>query len=108
MKEERQRKEMEERAELLRQIRALEKVPKAKMPKIVDPSESSGVGYLSEMSLTELRTKLSILKEEEEISLAQKREEIRKFKLREQEELNERAQFVLKFREQAKEEKRQK
>lgn len=48
IEEERLRKE-----DLIRQIRALEKVPNAKLP-VFDPTESSGLGLLNEMSLTEV------------------------------------------------------
>eukprot|EP00052_Salpingoeca_macrocollata_P025098 m.227851 g.227851 ORF g.227851 m.227851 type:complete len:608 (-) comp22378_c0_seq2:44-1867(-) len=61
--------EIEKRDELIRQIRALESAPVSRV-KVVDHTETSNMGLMSEMSLAELRERLNLLKttraEEEE------------------------------------------
>ena len=47
--------------DLIRQIRALERVPKVKV-KVFDPTQSSQQGLLGEMSLVELRERVEMLK----------------------------------------------
>ena len=48
---------------MIRKIQAMEKLAnqRSKRPKEFDPSESSGLGLLDEMSLTELKERLSLL-----------------------------------------------
>lgn len=55
--------EMEKRKELIREIKAMEKLAneRGKRPKDFDPSTSSGMGLLEEMSLVELRERLSLV-----------------------------------------------
>eukprot|EP01137_Pigoraptor_chileana_P022028 Opistho-2@86463 len=67
--------EREKRAELIRQIRALESVPLSKT-KFVDLSETSGLGLLSEMSVLELRERIALLKMRIEQDEEAKRKEI--------------------------------
>ena len=61
--------EMRCKVELIRQIRAMERVPVART-KMVDLTETGGQGLLVEMSVAELRDRLSLLRvaeaEEEE------------------------------------------
>ena len=49
---------MRRKTELIQQIRAMESVPVVTM-KFVDPTETSGVGLLSEMSVAEVCNKKS-------------------------------------------------
>ena len=46
---------------MIRQIRALERVPRPKV-KVFDPSQSSAQGLLGEMSFAELKERLEVLK----------------------------------------------
>lgn len=71
--------ELRKKEELIRQIRELERIPIVRT-KGFDPTETSGVGLLEEMSIAELRERLEFnklkMKQEED----QKREENLKFK----------------------------
>jgi len=60
--EERKREE-EKRADLIKQIRALELVPRERV-KVLDPTFTPGFGLLEEMSLAELRERMSIVEAE--------------------------------------------
>jgi hypothetical protein len=55
------RVEQVRRDDLIRQIRAVERVPKVKVT-MFDPTESAGQGLLEEMSLVELRERMQIVK----------------------------------------------
>eukprot|EP00762_Andalucia_godoyi_P003890 ANDGO_05594.mRNA.1 Cilia- and flagella-associated protein 99 len=92
---ERQRKE-----NLIRQIRALEKVPSAssRIAKVFDPTESSGIGLLDEMSLAELHERLSFLKEQKTIEEEQKRQEIISDKQQKELVLKQKAESIAHFR----------
>jgi hypothetical protein len=54
-------KERLEREDKIRQIKALERVPKSQVAEF-DPTKSSGVGLLEELSLAELRERLASVK----------------------------------------------
>lgn len=89
--------EKERRDDLIRQIRALELAPVERV-KIFDPTETSGLGFLDEMSLAELKERLNILK----IRRKQEEEQRRKDILAEQEEkqkdLDDRVEMIKKER----------
>ncbi|XP_022251446.1 cilia- and flagella-associated protein 99-like isoform X2 [Limulus polyphemus] len=55
-------KELQQKAQLIKEIRAMEACSLIRQPKVVDPTQTSGMGFLTEMSLFELRKKLSKLK----------------------------------------------
>ncbi len=86
--------------DLIRQIRAMEKVPKGRIPKVIDPCETSNSGLLTEMSLSELKERLQLLKEEQEQLMKEKREEITNMKRLQGESLQEKAQFILSIQKQ--------
>lgn len=67
--------EMRHRMELIHQIRAMEAVPVIRH-KFVDFTETSGAGLLSEMSIAELRERLSLLKTAEKEREESKRDDI--------------------------------
>ena len=71
--------EMAVRLELIQQIRALESMP-IDRTKVVDLTETSGFGFLTEMSFIELRERLALLKVREERDEANRREEINRKK----------------------------
>ncbi|CAH0717201.1 unnamed protein product, partial [Brenthis ino] len=55
--------ELEQKIKMIQEIKILAKIAKkAKAPKIIDLTESSGVGLLCEMSIAELQEKLNIIK----------------------------------------------
>lgn len=74
-REEREAEEQRVKADLIRQIRALERVPVVRAKKF-DPTESSGLGLLDEMSIAELRERLAINKKRAEEEEEARREEI--------------------------------
>ncbi|XP_048746948.2 cilia- and flagella-associated protein 99-like isoform X2 [Ostrea edulis] len=67
--------EMRRRMELIHQIRAMEAVPIIRQ-KFVDLTATSGHGLLSEMSIAELRERLSLFKTAEKESEEQRRDDI--------------------------------
>ena len=77
--------EAKERQELIRQIRALERVPMVHA-KTFDPVGTSGAGLFSEMGLIELRERLVLLKRRNQEEVEEKRRHILRTK-REHEEL---------------------
>ena len=85
MLEKQREREQAERAELLRRIRALERVPRVQV-KTFDPNSLSGVGLLSEMSLVELHDRLALLQRSRQAEEEERRRGILRGK-REQEEL---------------------
>lgn len=67
--------EMRCKAELIQQIRAMERVPVARS-KLVDLTQTGGRGLLVEMSVAELRERLSLLRVAEAEEEERKRKEI--------------------------------
>merc|ERR1719453_96393 len=65
--------EMERKKDLIRQIRAIERVSVLKA-QLFDPSEPPQKGFMEEMSLTELRERLNMLHAQKEKQLQDKRE----------------------------------
>lgn len=98
--EEERRIEQERKDDLIRQIRALEMVPKQRV-KIFDPTESSGVGLLEEMSLVELRERLALAKAQAAEEEADRRNLILKEKRDKELDLRRRIGNIQKVRESA-------
>eukprot|EP00928_Gymnodinium_smaydae_P053357 TRINITY_DN37367_c0_g1_i1.p2 TRINITY_DN37367_c0_g1~~TRINITY_DN37367_c0_g1_i1.p2 ORF type:complete len:761 (-),score=288.59 TRINITY_DN37367_c0_g1_i1:52-2334(-) len=95
--------EMERRRDLIRQIRALERVPIEKF-KPNDRAEPPAHGLMEEMSYAELQERLKVLMQQKEQERESKRERQLAKKLEKQEELNEKAQDIAKVRAMAKDE----
>ncbi|KAJ7370390.1 Cilia- and flagella-associated protein 99 [Desmophyllum pertusum] len=72
--------EMRQRVALIAKIRAIESVPVIRF-KHVDLTESSGAGLLSEMSVSELRERLALLKIAEKEDVEDRRDNILKSKV---------------------------
>merc|ERR1719335_366498 len=94
-------KEMERRKDIIRQIRALERVSTTKI-KPFDAAEDPRGGYMEEMSLSELRERLQILKSQHEKEVEDRREANLEKKERKQQEYMEKAQNLARTRSQAK------
>jgi len=95
--------EMEKRKDLIRQIRALEKVPVERFVAF-DPAEPPCHGLMEEMSLAELRERMKILEAQKSQEREDKRERQLTRKLEKQEVLAEKAETLGKVREVAREE----
>ncbi|KAL3864337.1 hypothetical protein ACJMK2_006028, partial [Sinanodonta woodiana] len=67
--------EMRKKMDLIHQIRAMEAVPVIRQ-KFIDFTETSGAGLLSEMSIAELKERLSLMKTAEKEDEENKRDEI--------------------------------
>jgi len=67
--------EMREKVALIAKIRAIESAPRIRF-KYVDPTETSGIGLLGEMSVAELKERLNLLKIEAKKEEQRKRDEI--------------------------------
>ncbi|KAG9397466.1 Nuclease SbcCD subunit C [Carpediemonas membranifera] len=93
--------ERKQREDLIRQIRALEKVPRPDIGREFDPATSSGQGFLNEMSLVELKERLVIMKEIEEAEEERKREAIKEAKRAKESELLGKASRIKKYRQAA-------
>lgn len=93
--------EMEKRKDLIRQIRALEKVPVERFKKF-DAAEPPCQGLLEEMSLAELRERVRNETAKREKECEDKRERQLEKKLEKQNEFAEKAATLAKIREQAK------
>eukprot|EP01138_Halocafeteria_seosinensis_P006232 gb/GECG01006373.1/.p1 GENE.gb/GECG01006373.1/~~gb/GECG01006373.1/.p1 ORF type:complete len:910 (+),score=221.53 gb/GECG01006373.1/:1-2730(+) len=98
--------EQKEREELIRQIRALERVPKKKY-KEFDPTTTSGAGLLDEMSLIEMRERLSLLKAREVEEEEERRQAIRQEKRQKEESIKEKVNTIKRVRESASKQNRQ-
>lgn len=93
--------EMERRKDLIRQIRALEKVPKERFT-LFDPAEAPCNGFLEEMSLAELRERLKIVTAQHAQEVEDKRERQLEKKVEKQQELSQKAEMLAKIRDTAK------
>lgn len=71
--------EMKQKKDLIKEIQAMvaQALVKSKVPKEFDPTTTSGVGLLEEMSLVELRERLTDLKEKEIEEVKHKRGKLR-------------------------------
>mmetsp|Transcript_76522 Transcript_76522/g.120828 ORF Transcript_76522/g.120828 Transcript_76522/m.120828 type:complete len:751 (+) Transcript_76522:123-2375(+) len=98
--------EMERKKDLIRQIRALERVPVERFTKF-DPAEQPCQGLLEEMSLAELRERLSLEKGKRVKELEEKKERQLQQKHEKQLEFAEKAQTLAKIRDIAKQESSQ-
>jgi len=95
--------EMERRRDLIRQIRALEKVPVERF-KAYDRAEQPCQGLLEEMSYAELQERLKIVTTQHAKETDDRRERQLKEKLEKQHELKEKAETLVKIRERSKSE----
>lgn len=93
--------EMERRKDIIRQIRALERVPVEKF-KMFDPAEPPCQGLLEEMSLAELRERLALVAARQQKETEDKRELLLEKKEQKQQELNEKIETLAKIRDKAK------
>jgi len=89
----REAKENEKRAEIIRQIRALDSTP-VDRAKVVDLSEIAGHGVLGEMSISELRERLAMTKARVAREEADRREEIGREKKDAQRQLQRKIQTI--------------
>merc|ERR1719453_379804 len=98
--------EMERKKDLIRQIRAIERVSVLKA-QLFDPSEPPRKGFMEEMSLAELRERLKMLQAANEKELEDKREKNLDRKDMKQSDLLEKAENLSKVRNQARTEAQQ-
>ena len=94
------RKEQARRADLIKQIRALELVPR-KRETYVDPTYTPQIGLLEEMSLAELRERLAIVEEQRLEDETERRSKILSEKQEREADLAVRAQRLAEMRERA-------
>lgn len=95
--EEEARIEQARKDDLIRQIRALERVPKQRV-KMFDPTESSGVGLLEEMSLVELKERLELNRQRNEEEEDERRRTILRKKREKEQDLRNRAANISRIR----------
>eukprot|EP01135_Chromosphaera_perkinsii_P011665 Nk52_evm3s2473 gene=Nk52_evmTU3s2473 len=89
--------ERERKAELIRQIKAMENAPFSKV-KFIDFSETSGAGLLTEMSILELRERLSLLRVSQEEEESKRRKAILDKKKQRERELIDKLEAIEYFR----------
>eukprot|EP00750_Incisomonas_marina_P021669 INCI462.1.p1 GENE.INCI462.1~~INCI462.1.p1 ORF type:complete len:694 (+),score=177.81 INCI462.1:472-2553(+) len=95
--------ELQIRNDLIRQIRALERAPKNEFyVRTFDPTESSGIGLLNEMSLVELQERLRLNKIHEQEKEEAAREKYRQQKVEKAAELRRKMENVSEIRAYAK------
>ncbi|OQR98004.1 hypothetical protein ACHHYP_09279 [Achlya hypogyna] len=92
--------EQAQREDLIRQIRALDRVHREHVA-VFDPTESSNYGLLEEMSLVELRERLQMKKVQEAEWEAERREQILESKKDKEEDLKSRVQNIARIRQSA-------
>merc|ERR1712187_483292 len=97
---------MGRRKDLMRQIRALETVPVERF-KGFDRAEQPCQGLMEEMSFAELQERLKLLEAQRSKELEEKKERQLDKKIEKQRELQEKAETLVKIREMAKEEAKQ-
>ncbi len=100
-KAEEDRIEQEIKNDLIRQIRALERAPKQKV-NVFDPTTSSGIGLLNEMSLVELHERLRMVKERDKEIEEERRNRFLDMKVQKSRELRKRMENVTRIRSLAK------
>lgn len=87
--------ELERRIQMIKEIRLLSLVArKAKVPKMLDMTETAGLGLLCEMSMAELQERLNTLKISIQEELEAKRKSVREEKLAAQKDLEETKQNI--------------
>lgn len=96
-------KELQKKQDLILQIRALENAPEIHV-KQFDPTETSGFGLLSEMSYSELKMRLEIMKQKKEKEEYEKRREILEEKRKRESIIMEKARKISQYRQLAKRE----
>lgn len=89
--------EQERRQDLIRQIRALDLVHREHVA-VFDPTESSNLGLLDEMSLVELRERLALQKVKTKQAEEEKRSQILSSKSDKENALRQRLETISKFR----------
>ncbi|KAL9649041.1 hypothetical protein ABK040_008418 [Willaertia magna] len=96
--------EQRKKEDLIRQIKAIVNVPK-KHISIFDPTSTSDVGLLTEMSYVELQARLDFLKQEQEREKEEKKVEIIEKKKDKEKQIMDKLQNLRKFRSLAKKER---
>jgi hypothetical protein len=96
-KEEEDRIEEENRADRIQQLRALNTVNKKHIV-VFDPTETSGVGLMGEMSYMEMKERLEMERVREEAREFEKRKDIVATKEKKAEELNSKLSLISKYR----------
>ena len=92
------RLEVAKRADLIKQIRALELVPRRRLT-AVDPTYTPELGLLEQMSLAELRERLCVVEQERHEEVTQKRANINSSKQEREADLGRRAKQLTAMRE---------